>query len=201
MLLTATPPQDAAPPDWFGLGLVLAIVGGFLLANSILFGNARTLVEERFGLGGRRLASIRELLFRRMQVHLGFLLLLGGFGLQLYGHYRPPVSRPGAPEFPLAWAGAILLALVALEIGGWWLSHRLFRRTVRRFFLEHPPDLDADMRLTRELGELFGIPSDADDTVEAYVERLRRRIGLPRTSPGPRQGTSPAALVREEELV
>ena len=179
-MMLATPLLfEASPADWFGEGLVLSIVGGFLLANAILFRHPRNLVEDHFGGGSARLSSIREYIFHRLQVHLGFLFLLVGFGLQLYGHYRPPQLPAAELGFPTVWVGAILVAVVVLEIVGWWLSHWLFRRYVREHFLAHPPDLDTDMALARELGELFGIQSAGDDSVQTYLARIRTELGLP----------------------
>lgn len=170
---------DTAPPDWVAVGIVLAIVGGFLLANAILFRHPRNLVSEHFGGPPTRLGSIREYVFHRLQVHLGFLFLLAGFGFQLYGHYRPPEIPAGERGFPTLWVGAVLIAVVILEIVGWWLSHWLFRRYVREHFLAHPPALETDMRLARELGELFGIQSAGDDSVQTYLVRIRGELGLP----------------------
>lgn len=177
--MNAAAASAAASTDWFGVGLVLAIVGGFLLANSILFRHPRSLVEEHFGGASARVSSIREYVFHRLQVHLGFLFLLVGFGLQMYGYYHPPVPPGASPTFPTAWVGGILLAVVLLELLGWWGSHRLFRYHVRQHFLRHPPELEANPSLARELGELYGIPPVGDDTVQAYAARLRRTIGLP----------------------
>jgi len=171
---------DPGSADWVGVGLVLAIVGGFLLANSILFRHPRGLVEEHFGAPRKRLASVREYIFHRLQVHLGFLFLLAGFGLQLYGRYQGQAAEARPQSFPTAWVGIVLLAVVALEVLGWWASHRLFRRHLRRHFRAHPPDLESDVRLARELGELFGIQSAGDDSVPAYLARIRREIGLSR---------------------
>lgn len=194
-------------PDWFGVGQVLAIVGGFLLANSILFRHPRALVEEHFGGRTSRLGSIREYIFHRVQVHLGFLFLLLGFGLQLYGHYRPPAEATTVRAFPTLWVGAVLLAVVALELAGWWVSQWLFRRYVREYFLVHPPDLETDMRLARELGELYGIQSAGDDTVQSYLTRIRQTIGLPELARAVIPRRTPAAALDhdghevEEELV
>lgn len=188
----------AGPTDWFGVGLVLTIVGGFLLANAILFRHPRTLVAAHFGGTPSRLGTIREYIFHRLQVHLGFLFLLSGFGLELYGHYRPPLPATTGVSFPTAWVGGALLAVAALEVGGWWLSHQLFRRYVREHFLRNPPDLETDMPLARELGELFGIQSTGDDTVQSYLARIRAELGLsvtPRTA-APRR---PAEEPREPE--
>ncbi|MEW6072676.1 MAG: hypothetical protein AB1726_08820 [Planctomycetota bacterium] len=171
---------ETASPDWFGVGIVLAIAGSFLLANAILFRHPRNLVAEHFGRGISRLSSIREYIFHRLQVHLGFFFLLAGFGFQLYGHYRPGGEPGGERSFPTLWVGVVLVAGVLLEIVGWWLSHWLFRKYVREYFLAHPPDLDTNLALARELGELFGIRSALDDSVPAYLARVRSELGLPR---------------------
>lgn len=178
-MLSALPfPAPVAPVDLFGVGLVVSIVGCFLLANSILFRHPRTLVADFFQGAERRLTSIREYIFHRVQVHLGFLFLLLGFTLQLFGHYLP-VPAAAAREFPVLWVGVLALAVVVLELLGWWASHALFRRYVREHFLEHPPSLEVNMRLARELGELLGVPPDGDDSVQSYILRIRRKIGLP----------------------
>ncbi|MSR63281.1 MAG: hypothetical protein EXS08_12635 [Planctomycetes bacterium] len=168
------------PEDAFGLGLVLVLIGGFLLANSILLRHPRALVAEHFGGGREKLVSIRGVLFQRLQIHLGFLFLLVGFALEIYGHYGAGgAGTPAAPRtFSKVWVGAIAVAVVALELGGWWLSHALFLRYVRQHFRAHPPALESDLALARELGELFGIDSDGNDSVQSYLLRIRQRLGI-----------------------
>ncbi len=191
--------QSLAQPDWIVVGLVLAIVGSFFLANAILFRHPRSLVREHFGAAAARLRSIREYIFHRLQIHLGFLFLMSGLGMQLYGQFHP--APPGSP-FPTKWVGVIVLTAVVLEITGWWLSHRLFRGYVREYFVDHPVDLGANMPLARELGALFGIESSGDDTVQSYVARLRRQIGLPAPEPIARDavGVVDSSMLSEEEL-
>jgi len=167
------------PEDAFGLGLVLVLIGGFLLANSILLRHPRAMVAEHFGGPRARLSSMRGVIFQRLQVHLGFLFLLVGFALEIYGHYGASGTAPLVHVFPKAWVVAIVVAVVCLELGGWWLSHALFLRYVREHFRAQPPALEGDLALARELGELFGIQSDGNDSVQSYLGRIRHRIGLP----------------------
>jgi hypothetical protein len=175
------------PGDAFGLGLVLVLIGAFLLANSVLFRHPRALVAEHFGGPRERLVSIRGAIFHRLQVHLGYLFLLVGLAVAIYGHYGAVGGAVGGGEaavdgvrvFPKAWVGAIVAAVLGLELGGWWLSHALFLRYVREHFRAHPPALEEDLALARELGELFGIRSEGNDSVQSYLLRIRRRIGLP----------------------
>ncbi len=168
-----------AEPDWTSLGLVSAIVGCFLIANAILFEHPMRLVERHFApRDSGRLRSIREHIYNRVQITLGFSFLMGGFGLELVGRFRPLAE--GRPAFSLAWVGVFVVLTIALLLGGWWWSLRAFRRYVRTYFIETEQDLEGDPQTARELGELFGIEPRAEDTVESYVARLREKAGLPR---------------------
>ena len=198
---TAPEVEDALPAaDWSAVGLVLTIVGSFFLANAILFRHPRGLVREHFGARDGRLRSIREYIFHRVQIHLGFLFLLAGFGCQLFGHLRPPAEPVSG--FPVLWVGVILAAAVVLEVAGWWLSRRQFQTYVREYLLEKPNLLDADAEVARELGALFGIDSAGDDTVQAYVARVRKHLRLPwpDRGPAPLRRLHPADDSVEEEL-
>ena len=174
----ATLPGLFDAPDWASLGLVASIVGCFLIANAILFEHPRRLVERYFGSSTGRLRSVREYIYNRVQTNLGFTFLLGGFGLQLFGRYGE-AGEQGAAPFSMAWVGVIVVLAVGLLFSGWWWSMLAFRRYVRQYFRQHPPNLEGDPATMRELGELFGVESYADDTVAAYVARLRAKAGLP----------------------
>ena len=163
--------------DWNSVGLVMAIVGAFLLANAILFRHPRALVEEHFSGKRRHLTTIRDFIFHRVNIHLGFFFLLAGFAVQLYGELQP--APPTPREFPTAWVGAILLVALGLEVVGWWWSNRLFQRYVREYLVENPGELAIEGRLAREVGQLFAIPAEPEDTVESYLARLCVRLGLP----------------------
>lgn len=173
---------DWNSPDWAVIGLVLAILGSFLLANAILFRHPRHMVRERFGHQKTQLRTIREYIFHRVQVSLGFTCLLSGFGLQLFGHYRP-LPETAALSFPVVWVTLVAVAVIGLLVAGWWWSLWVFRRYVRKYFQGNPPDFEADLEMAREVGELFGITSHGDDTVHSYVERLRARMKIPRRAP------------------
>jgi hypothetical protein len=170
-------------PDWTALGLALLIVGCFLLANGILLRDPRTAVAHRFGGRTLPLRSIRELVFHRVQMALGFAFAIAGFALQLFGRVQASEpTGPGGPGGPGGstglWIGLVVLGVVVLEVCGWWWSLVSTRRTVRAWLLAHPGDLERDPALTREVGELFGIASHGDDTLPSYVARLRRALDL-----------------------
>jgi hypothetical protein len=187
--------QDAPgqEPDWVTLGLVLAVVGAFLLGNAILFRHPRDLVRERFAASQSApssarvvpLLGIREQIFHRLQVSTGFFYLVLGFALQLVGRFRP-LQAGVEPVFPVFWIAVIALVTALLLVLGWWGSSRTFRRHVRAHLARNPPEFEADMAFAREVGELFGVESHPEDTVESFTSRLRTELKLP---PPARQST------------
>jgi hypothetical protein len=164
--------------DGTAVGLALAAVGTFLVAHAILWRSPRTLIEQRFLVAKRsKLGTIRELVFQRAQMGLGFLFLIAGFASQIIGYHRP--IAPDAPRASATfWIGSIVFAVVALELLAWWWSLLSFRRYLRAFFRENPPDFEDDLTLAREVGELFAVETSGEDTVESFVVRLRRAIGV-----------------------
>ncbi len=188
--LALLPEGPFSNPDWVGIGLVLAIVGSFLLANSILFRHPRELVAERFGRPGGRLRTIREYIFHRVQVNLGFGFLLAGFVLQLYGRYRPPetVVETG---LSIVWIGLVVALAAALLVGGWWWSLLAFRRYVIELLAAGARDFETDLDLAREIGELFGVAPHSEDTVQSFLARLRQRIGRDLPARGAGKGVLP----------
>lgn len=199
--LSGGDPAFAAGPEWGSLGLVLAIVGAFLIASGTLFRDPRSLLDERFGKSTLRLRTIRELVFHRVQMALGFVFLIAGFSLQLFGRSaRVELDaaglgpEAGATGSTALWIGGLLALVILLEIVGWWWSMHSIRAALRRWLREHPAQLDADPGLAREVGELFGIASHVNDTVPSYVARLRRALDLP--TPG-----AVGRARREPELV
>jgi len=185
-------------PDGRVLGLCLSVLGLFLVANALLLRSPRSLVEERFGGRRLKLRTIRELLFHRAQMTLGFAFLLVGTLVQLWGQLRPPAAdEPGAS--PTLWIGLVVALGVASEFGAWFWSLASFRRHLRAYFRENPPDFETDIALAREVGELFGVESTGVDTVQAYVAKLRKSIGIaPASRARPERAHESFALEPEE---
>lgn len=182
--MALAPQQDAAPtpslldsPDWAMVGLILAIVGSFLLANAILFRDPRAMVQEHFSRVRTRLRTIREFIFHRVQMTLGFGFLMTGFAVQMVGRLNP-VAAEDAVRFPVLWIGGIVFVAIGLEVFGWWWAQRSFRRYVARYFRANKFDFSTDMATAREVGELFGMKSDTNESVQSYVVRLRTALGL-----------------------
>ena len=190
----AAPAQlaEARGLDWESLGLVLSILGCFLLANGVLLRDPRSLLAQRLARATPPLRTLRELVFQRVQTGLGLLSLSGGFALQLVGRVLPEREGPDLPGSIALWVGVIVVVGLALEVLGWWWSLFSFRRQVGRFLRADPPDLAGDMILARELGELYGVRSHETDTVQSYLERVHAAIGLPAPRSVPRRRAEPA---------
>lgn len=164
-------------PDGHVLGPALAILGVFLVANGILTRSSKSLIEERFGGRRMKLRSIRELVFQRVQMMLGFGFLIAGFGAELWGELHP--SAPDAESSSASlWIGVVVVLGVASELGAWWFSLQSFRSELQRWFRANPPDFETDLALAREVGDVFGVESSGDDTVESYCARVRKAVGL-----------------------
>ena len=200
MVLASTGLQGTvlADPDWTSLGIVTAIVGAFLIANATLLEHPRRLVSRYFGGRPGRLMSVREYVYNRVQTTLGFAFLLLGFGMQLFGHIatRAPEEEP----LNMGWVGLIVISAVLLLFAAWWWSLQAFRRYVREYFQEQPAGLDRHGPLVREVGELFGVESREDDTVETYAARVREKARLPVREAGNAGLLRPTPPIGEDAL-
>jgi hypothetical protein len=185
--------QEAlAVTDWTSVGLVLAGVGAFLIGLAVLARGHRGLVEELLGARAPRLGRLRDAIFQRALLVVGFAGLAGGIALQLLGRFFPVAE----PSFPVAGAGAIVAGTLVLLGLAWAYASSAARKAVRAHFAAHPRDLGTEIELAREIGELFGVESRPEDTVETYLERLQQALGLPARPRGP--GAVPAQFDFDE---
>lgn len=166
--------SDVPDTDWGSVGLVLALVGAFLIGCAVLARGHKPLVEALFGDRRPRPAGLREAIFQRALLVVGFTWLAAGFALELFGRLRPAQ----ATSFPVAWSAGIALATGALLGLAWVWASREARRSVREHLRAQPRDLRQEMALAKELGELYGVESRAEDTVGTYLERLHAAIGI-----------------------
>jgi len=78
---------------------------------------------------------------------------------------------------PVGALGLGLLSMVLLFLQGQYVENAM-RRYLQAHLREFHFSFEDNLALTREIGELFGIPGATEDTVESYVRRLRDRLGL-----------------------
>lgn len=158
-------------PELAVIGLTCNVVGVFFLANSIRFREPRKALNDALGLGGRSLLKVRDTALNNMQVIIGFLFLTTGFLLQIVAKWDMELTT-------LIFCGAIILFAGAVYAIGAYSSRRAFRRLLREFFQSEQWSFQDDMELTKEIGEILGVPLAPDMTVEAYVHRVRQALGV-----------------------
>ena len=164
-------------PELAVVGLTCNVVGVFFLANSIRFREPRKAIADALGVGAKSVMRIRDTALNNMQVMLGFLFLTTGFLLQVVAQWNMEVGT-------LVFCAAIIAFACAVYAIGAYSSRRAFRRLLREFFQSEEWSFD-NMDLTKEIGEILGVPHTKDMTVEVYVHRVRQALGLPQPSKPP----------------
>ncbi|MCA8975817.1 MAG: hypothetical protein KDC98_13930 [Planctomycetes bacterium] len=157
-------------PELAVVGLTCNVVGVFFLANSIRFREPRKALADALGVGVKSVMRIRDTALNNMQVMLGFLFLTTGFLLQVVAQWNMELST-------LILCVAIIVFACAVYGIGAYSSRRAFRKLLREFFQSEEWSFD-DMDLTKEIGEILGVPHTKDMTVEVYVHRVRQALGV-----------------------
>jgi hypothetical protein len=155
------------------IGLTCNVVGVFFLANSIRFREPMKALEETFGIGRAGLGKAQDTALNSMQVVLGFVFLTLGFVLQAVGHWN-------GDWFTIAACAGILASAGAVYAIGAYQSRRAFKKLLREFFERQSTwSFTEDMELTKEVGQILGVPYSGDMTRDVYVHQVRQALGLP----------------------
>ncbi len=176
-------------PELAVVGLTCNVVGVFFLANSIRFREPRKALEDALGVGVRSLLRVRDTALNNMQVIIGFLFLTTGFLLQVVAQWDMEMTTLAFCAGIIAFAGAVYAI-------GAYSSRRAFRKLLREFFQAEDWSFADDMQVTKEIGEVLGVPHTKDMTVEAYIHRVRQALGV---QPQPKAAT-PAERARRIAL-
>lgn len=174
-----TMPRRMNALDCHVLGLTMNIVGVVAFANTIVFRRPRAAIADFFGEGRPTLRTVKDHVLRKIHTYLGLGFLLAGFLLQIAA-VLPIFPRGERPSgfLPFAIGGVLLLATL-LELVGANYSRNSFRRHLKRFFRAHPGyPLERNVELAKEIGAVFGLETTPDETVEGYLSRLRKRMGV-----------------------
>jgi hypothetical protein len=170
-----------AAPELVVIGLTCNLVGIFLLANSIIFRSPRRLIEEFFGVDRGSLRPLRDYILNKIQVVIGFLFLTAGFLLQGLSAW----SQIEKAALVLGICGALVAFAFGVYFVGAVYSRRSFRKHLSEFFRQNPFPFEKNMRLTKQIGRVFGIEESPDDSVEDYAAKVGRALGI---DPKDRQG-------------
>lgn len=183
----------AFDPDLVVLGVLAQLFAGLFLASAAGKGRPRHLLMEALGGTPRNLDFLRDALYARVRGQAGAVFLLAGAGLLLTGFLIP-----GPGDWRLQTAGIVAEAVVAAAFIVTSNTHveRTLRRLVRQYLQQEAFAFEDHLSLTREIGELFGVPSATDDTLESYVAKVKAAVGVAvhEVSPGYRRPAGRAVL-------
>lgn len=134
-------------------------------------------------MGDGKLSSLRHYVDAKHHVFAGCAFLILGFAVQLCGLLIRTSNELVATSV-LVWEGVTVFAAAALV---WalsiWMSRRSLCRYLRDFFQRSEWAFEKNMPLTREIGDLFEIPYTPEDSIEAYIGKVRIALGLSREIP------------------
>ena len=169
--------------DFDFLSLVLATVGLFFICCSTRQKKPKHILEEAFGIYRGGLRDLKASVFKRNQVVMGFLCVVLAIVINLFSDRGP--ETVGILEGMSAAAQLAVLIGLMTALGGilnylsrLW-SKAAFRRLVYEVVTEYQWPFEENMVLTKEIGRLLGITQRDDDTVEAYVSRIRNHLKIP----------------------
>lgn len=162
-------------PELLVIGLTCCLVGVFFLANSIIFRRPRKVVEEFFGVGAGSLELVRDYALNKIQVVIGFLFLNAGFLFQAFAVLGGMTDR----AFTLVVCLCIVVFAVVVYVVGATYSRRAFKRYLHTFFQKHAWSFTDNMAVTKEIGAFLGIHHTPEMTVEEFVHRVKKALGVP----------------------
>lgn len=164
-----------ADPTLLGLGACCLIFAGAFFFSA--FGRDRARLRTSLVLGTMitSLESLRGVLQSKVRGQVGSCFLAFS-GLLIGAAVTLELELPQM-MLPAGATGLGVLSLVLLFLQGQYVENAM-RRYLQAHLREFHFSFEDNLALTREIGELFGIPGATEDTVESYVGRLRDRLGL-----------------------
>ena len=162
-------------PELLVIGLTCCLVGVFFLANSIIFRRPRRVVEEFFGVGAGSLELVRDYALNKIQVVIGFLFLNAGLLFQAFAVLGGMTDK----VFTLIVCASIVVFAFVVYLVGATYSRRAFKRYLHSFFQKHAWSFTDNMAVTKEIGAFLGIHHTPDMTVEEFVHRVKKALGVP----------------------
>lgn len=173
-------PSIFSDPDLLVFGLICQLLGAAFLFSSIGRGRPSNLVNLTFKGTSHSLGPLRNALHAKVRGHAAALFFFFSVCL-LFASMVFPAQAGSLRVQGLGAAGLILFAgAFALLLDGW--ISRAMRSYLRDHFRRQPFSFEDHIALTREVGDLFDVPSNTEDTLEAYVARVRGALGI-RTFP------------------
>jgi len=161
--------------DFVVLGFVAYVLTGAFMFSSIGRGRPSYRLQVVFGTAASSLGSLRDAIHAKVRGQAASAFFVVGSVLLALGFVAP---GPSDLSLQLLGGGVMLgLSVAFLVLVDHYVNSTL-RRSLRKHLRTHPFDFESNIALARDIGELFQVPSAADDTLAVYLGRLRSALGI-----------------------
>ncbi len=168
------------------IALCSCVLGSFFLAKSISTRSPKYMLHELLSFKVNRSKFFRKYVTQKLEVVVGFVCLLAGFGLLIYLEIQALCAQESSalPGFANWWlvvgvtlAAMLIIALLLNRVCAFF-SGKIFVELMRFMMERHGFQLQNDKSLVLELGRLMKVKRQDSDTIESYSARIRQRMGV-----------------------
>ncbi len=168
------------------IALCSCVLGAFFLAKSISTRSPKYMLHELLSFKVNRSKFFRKYVTQKLEVVVGFVCLLAGFGLLIYLEIQALRAQESSalPGFANWWlvvgvtlAAMLIIALLLNRVCAFF-SGKIFVELMRFMMERHGFQLQNDKSLVLELGRLMKVKRQDSDTIESYSARIRQRMGV-----------------------
>jgi len=171
--------------DFDFLSLAMTMVGLFFICCAVQQKKPKHILEDAFGVANPALRDLKETVFKKNQLVLGYCCIMLAIILNVFSHslaradgaYLLNRLDPGGLAAALVGLAAVLCGILN------WLSRVFskwhFRKIVRTVVTERHLPFESNVSLAVEIGQLLGLDMEDGDSVETYVRKLREFLELP----------------------
>ena len=161
--------------DFLVLGLLAHLLAGLFLLSSVGRGRPSYRLQQIIGEEPISLSAVRDGIHAKARGQAGAVFFVFGSLMLLCGFLLP---GPADARLQLIGAAIMVLASVLfLLLLDRYVGGKL-RRYLRAHLRQHPFDFEDHVGLTRDIGELFEVPSTKEETLESYVAKVRDVLGI-----------------------
>lgn len=161
--------------DFVILGFVSYVLTGAFMFSSIGRGRPSYRLQVVFGTAASSLGSLRDAIHAKVRGQAASVFFVIGSALLALGFLEP---GPSDLSLQLLGGGILVgLSVLFLFLVDHYVASTL-RRALRKHLRTHPFDFEGNIALAKDIGELFHVPSAADDTLAKYLARLRTALGI-----------------------
>lgn len=157
------------------LGAVGLLLGGLFQLSSVGRDSAQYRLAILLGTPLASLAPLRGAMVSKARGQVAAVMSGCGATALAIGLLMP-TPIPPVPFYSIV-GGLLGLSVLLLILQAGYVENAM-RRYLLAHLREFPFSFEDHIALTREIGELFGVPSTEKDTLESYTRKLRERLGL-----------------------